>query len=350
MSKQPTETSDPTPPTAQDGEDVSADKLFRTAAEMFLGNLVELVRPELAATLDFDQAKIAPPKAYTDFRKQGLREPDVVAEVPTLTGKQQLLVVHVDIEDKFGKIMDQRMLEYGLHLILKTKKPVISIAIFLKGGKTSIELREVVWEDEEQRWVTLRFYYVAFCLKPSLAEDYVNRPQPLASALAALMRSNIWDRVEQKLECLRGISRAEALDMSQRYVLGKIVDNYLDLSDDEEGRFAAELKRGANKEVSEMVVTWEEALEEREATGEARGEATGEARGEVTGEARGLAAGAVREARKAILLLAERRQRLPPEELAALAAKLEAIHDLDRLHRILEAIVEVSSLAELDLD
>ena len=156
---------DKPPSTASESEEeTSHDKLFRTAFELFLRDLVEIVRPQLAATLDLDHARILPAKLFTDFRKQGLREPDVVAEVRTLDGEENLLVVHVDVEGRFRKAMDERMMEYGLHLVLKRKKPVISIAVFLSGGKKSIEVREVVWEGG--RWVTLRFYYLAFCFIP----------------------------------------------------------------------------------------------------------------------------------------------------------------------------------------
>jgi hypothetical protein len=92
--------------------------------------------------------------------------------------------------------------------------------------------------------------------------------------------------------------------------------------DNESERFAAQLERDANKEVREMVVTWEEALEEREAKG--KGEAT----------------------RKAIVLLARRFHRdIPPDFEETLAA----IRDLDQLYRILERVVDAPSIAELDL-
>ncbi len=306
-------------------ERTSADKLFKTAFELFLRDLVELVRPELAARLDLDHARVLSPKLFTDFRKQGLREPDLVAEVQSLAGESRLVIVHVDVEGKFVEAMDDRMMEYGLHLILKTKKPVISIAVFLKGGKAEIQVREVV--KKEGNWISARFYYLAFSLSKSYAEKYVGRPQALAPALAALMRSKVWSRPEQKVQCLNGIGLAEGLDLSHRYVLQKIVDTYLKLSENEEERFKAELKREANKEARNMVVTWEEALAEREARGEAKGR--------------------LEAARKAIVLLAKRCHReIPPD----FEERLNAIDDLGRLYEILGRIVEVSSVAELDLD
>ncbi len=96
-------------------------------------------------------------------------------------------------------------------------------------------------------------------MSKSLAEAYVDRPQPLAPALAALMRSKVWDNVERKVRCLRAIRRAE-IDDSRRFVLFRIVDTYARLKPEEQRRFDAEIERDRNKEVQDMVITWEEAL------------------------------------------------------------------------------------------
>ncbi len=53
-----------------------------------------------------------------------------------------------------------------------------------------------------------------------------------------------------------------------------VVETYIELNEDEELRFAAEMQREGNKEVREMVVTWEEALAESRAEGKTEGEAT----------------------------------------------------------------------------
>jgi hypothetical protein len=313
----PKQEPDPTPAAAETDEETSADKLFKTAFELFLRNLVELVRPEIAARLDLDHARILSPKLFADFRKQGLREPDLVAEAETVDGESELVVVHVDVEGAFREVMGHRMMEYAMHLEIKTGKPVVSIAVFLTGGPKGIEVREV--KREAAGWTSFRFFYLAFGLSGSLAEEFVDRPQPLAAALAALMRSKVWDRVEKKLRCLSAISRAEGLDLSRRYVLTRVVDTYLELSENESERFAAELEREANKEVRDMVVTWEEALAESR----------------------------VGVARKAIVLLARKFHREVPPDFEE---TLRAIDDLDRLYRILERIGDAPSIAELDLD
>lgn len=80
-----------------------------------------------------------------------------------------------------------------------------------------------------------------------------------------------------------------------------------------------------HKEVAEMIVTWEEALADREARGEAKG------------------------ARDAVWLLMKHRFRSEASDLAQLREELQAISDLDRLHRILERASTAERFEDIDL-
>ncbi len=131
------------------------------------------------------------------------------------------------------------------------------------------------------------------------------------------------NRVEQKLHCLQAIGRAKHLDQNRRYILVKVVETYLKLNEIEERRFKAEMEREVNKEVREMVVTWEEALAESRAEG------------------------GTRAAQDADLRVAKRRFGPLPK---AFEARIRETHDLDRLYRILDRILEASSIDEVDFD
>jgi len=201
-------------------------------------------------------------------------------------------------------------------------------------------------------------------LSRSLAEDYVDLPQALAPALAALMRSKTWDKPEQKLRCRKAIRRAE-LPLAEAFVLDRIVDTQL-TSSPAEGKRYRELEQREGKEVQEMVITWEDALADRyakgraegeargraegeargRAEGQARGRAEGQARGRAEGQARGRAEGELQATRRAIVLLARHRHEELPD---GFEERLGAIHSLKRLYEILEQISDVASLEELDL-
>ncbi len=312
----------PPKPSGED-EKVSKDKLFKAALRLFFKGFVELVDAKLAADLDLEDPEFLPPEVFADFKKHGHVIPDVVAKVRTRQGEQRLLLLHVDVEARFGEAMDERVRRYSMHLELEFKLPVVSAVLFLKGGPTGVELRRV------ERRITGRvfgtFHYFAFGLSRSLAETYVDLPQALAPALAALMRSEIWDKPEKKLRCKKAIRRGE-LPIVEEFVLARIVDTQLQLNPEEEERYQ-ELERQEGKEVQEMVITWEDALEEREAKGRTEGRTEG--------------------VRRAIVLLARHRHGQLP---GSFEEKLEAIEDRSRLYEILGQVSDVASLEQLDLE
>ena len=166
-----------------------------------------------------------------------------------------------------------------------------------------------------------RFRYVAFCLGQSRAKEFVDRPQPLAPGLAALMRSR-WDPVEKRLRCLKAIGHAD-VDEARRFLLAKVVDLYVELDEAQAARFSAEVAKEGNEEVREMVITWEETI--------------------AANRAEGIAAAT----RNYILRILKQRFDSVP---AFVRQKLEAIQSLERLEGILDQAVVVSSVDDLVLD
>jgi len=103
--------------------------------------------------------------------------------------------------------------------------------------------------------------YISFGLSGSLAEEWLERPQVLAAALAALMTSHQWDKVEQKLNCLRVIAKEE--DQRRQFLLKRAVDVYLPLKKEEErARYEAALASAVSN-LSRLYELLEVALEAR---------------------------------------------------------------------------------------
>lgn len=302
-------------------EDVSDDKVLRTLARYFLQDLVEIFYPDLAPDIDFQKSEVLNGKLFARFRKKGHVRPDVAVKLWTRDRDPRFGVFHAELEGRFTRAMEKRLKLYFHQIALEYDDPPVIAAVLFKkgGGPKAVERREVV--RRMKSWVSNRFYYLAVSLSKCLAENYVTLPQSLAPALAALMSSEIWDRVEQKVKCLEAVSRTQ-LDDERRYLLTNVIDIYLDLDEEEEMRFRQELDKGDRKEVKKMVLTFQEAI------------ADGEARGKVT------------EARKAVLRVAEHRWGSPPDDFVS---KLEAVDDLDRLHGIMEQALKVSSLDEIGL-
>ena len=132
----------------------------------------------------------------------------------------------------------------------------------------------------------------------------------------------------------------EEKDPAKQYLLTQVIENYLKLTDDENARFKAAFAQETQTMVP-FPLTFEEALVEKEARGEARGIAVGEARGIAVGETRGEARGV----REAILHLLSLRFGDVP---ASLRNRLVAISELDRLKRIFAQAAAAPSLAEIE--
>src|SRR5262249_40123784 len=89
------------------------------------------------------------------------------------------------------------------------------------------------------------------------AADYLARPEPLAWALAALMRPGQLTRPALKLECLRRIAAVD-LDEERRIRLVDCGEAYLELNFNETEEDARLCTGQENREVREMATTWSE--------------------------------------------------------------------------------------------
>ena len=303
------------------------DLVFKTACRQFFGDLLELTRPDFARRVDLQSVEFLEQETFSDFPKGLRRIADIVAKLRSNDGEERLVMVQVEIEGKFRPAMDARAFFYYLYLRMKYGVPILLITIFLRGGRKALEMREFV--DRAEGVEVCYYRYVAFCVECNLAEKFVKLPQPLAAGLAALMPS-AWDPVEKKMRCLKAIQRAD-VDDARRYVLAKIVDLYVELNTAQVERFSAEVKKEGNEEVHDMVITWEDALADREAKGEAKGEVKGKTEA----------------ARDHILRILQRRLESVP---AFVREKLDAIQNLERLEEILDQAIVVRSVDELVLE
>ena len=298
------------------------DLVLKTVFHHFLGDLLELVEPQFADRVDLTSVDFLEQESFSDFPGGTRQQADLVARLTSRDGEGRIVLVQTEVEGRFRSAMDERGFYYYLYLRAKYRVPVLLVVVFLQGGKVGLTMRRFV--DRAEVVEVCRFRYVAFFLGQNRAEDFVDRPQPLAPALAALMRSD-WDPVRKKLRCLRAISRAD-VDDARRFLLAKVVDIYVELDEAEAERYAAEVAKEDNEEVREMVITWEETIAASEARGEARG---------------------LEAMRNSILRVLDRRLGSVPSDLRQ---KLDGIGSVERLEEILDQALTVSSVEELGLE
>jgi hypothetical protein len=231
------------------GHDQLAKDLVRTFFREFLG----LAAPETAARLRLEEPSFLDTQSFTDWPTGRRRELDLLVRIPSRPEGQAPVLVHVEIERKARTGMDLRMWLYYMQLRLRHGLLVVPILLNLKGGAPGVS-RAVLAEGVDDA-ETARFRFRAFSLSGCQAQDYLERSEPLAWGLAALMRPGRWSRAEHRMACLRRIAAAELPEL-QRFLLVNCVETYIQLSGQDAVELARLAERAENREVVAMQLTW----------------------------------------------------------------------------------------------
>jgi hypothetical protein len=280
-------------------------RLFKRLLRVFLPDFLRLVAPEVSARL----GRACPVFLDKELLEQDRREADLLASLPLRGGGAVL--VHVEIEARRRTRMLPRLREYAGRIQARHGGPVLSILLNLRGGKPGVCVEA---PDGDLTGPGLNsFQYLAFNLSCCAAEEYLERPEPLAWALSR------WSRPEHKLACLRKIAAAPLTD-EERLLLMDCVETYLVLTADG----AREYKRLEKKESEEgdvMQLTWSEKL-----------------------QAQGRKEGRIEGARETLVYLLDQRFGPLPERVRH---QVEGIASLPRLTRLAGKVLVASSLREM---
>jgi hypothetical protein len=300
------------------------DPVFKELLRAFFREFLELFFPEAAARLDLTEVRFLDKEVFTDLPEGSLREPDLVAETRTKEGEPEVILVHVEVQAQKGRAFPYRMFEYYALLRLRTKKPVYPVALMLVGGTGGIT-REV-YEERLLGESILAFRYATVSLPDLAADSYLDSPNPLGPALAALMRPSRKGRARQKLESLLRVVRLP-VDEARKSLLAHVVESYLKLTRREREDYDNYLRELPQVEVETMVTIFEQ-------------------RGYEKGMRSGKEQGARTAKRAAVAKVLRARFRSVPADLDS---RLEAIEDLDVLERLFDRSLTASAIEEVGI-
>jgi hypothetical protein len=321
------------------------DQVFKDLLGTFLPELVTLVAPEPAARLHLSRWTLLDKETFTDWPKGKRREVDLLASVPRVGGDRTALV-HVEIEARYRPEIDRRFAGYYMQIRLRHDRPVLPIGLCLRGGPPGVSVRSVV-EDELGAEID-HFRYYLLGLEGSRAEDFLARDEPLAWALAALMRPAALSRAEHMMACLQRI-KAARLDDLRRFLLVNCVETYLQLDSRDAEELAALQARGNAEEVLAMGrrLSWAEQIEKE---GWDRGVAQGVEQGLAQGVEQGLEQGVERGLAQGVrqVLLRQLGLRFGPLS-EDVKRRVEAISSVERLSQMADQVLVARSLAEMGL-
>lgn len=330
------------------------DQLFKDLFRTFF--------PDLLRIADRDLADLIPPagpgsitfldkEVFLETPEGRRREADLVAALSGRRRRQEVLV-HVEIERRFRGDMGYRLWRYSHQLYVRYARPVVSIVVFLRGGPPGGERTDHI--ERAADWEVHRFRYLAFGLSKTPAEVLLDRPEPLAWALAALARPGKIGRAQLKLELLRKIALA-TLAEGERFLLTNCVETYLQLAGRDAEEYAAFRLAQKIPEVEAMELTWEDrmatrytqkGMEQGVKKGLREGVKQGIERGLEQGLEQGLRKGVEQGVRDTLLHLLERRfGQVSP----SVRSRVEAIRSLEELRGLVDRTLEAKSIEELGL-
>jgi hypothetical protein len=236
------------------------DRLFKSLLRAFLSDLLRLVAPGVAARLRLGRVTFLDKELLTEGGRGGRREADLVARIPLRMSSRDGgdLLVHVEIEARAGRAMPRRLRAYALRIQSLYDGQLLTILLNLRGGTPGVQRVRLAGEIAGPGLSS--FQYITFGLAGCSAADYLERAEPLAWALAAVMRSAPMSRAEHKLACLRRIATAR-LDRDRKLLLKNFVEGYLALTLEQAEEYKLLSARNQNREVRDMWMTWSEKIE-----------------------------------------------------------------------------------------
>ncbi len=301
------------------------DQLLKDLFAAFAADLLTLTMPRIAEQLQLDRLEFRPEEFYLDRPRGRQVRLDLVATAPLRRGSTTV-VIHVENELRYRSRALPRLSRYNRILKTRFGEHVHTLVVYLKGATPGISRQ--TYQTLSQGEVVDTFHYTSFGLARARAETYLERREPLAWALAALMRpASRHGKPALRLACLRRIAAAQGLDDTRRFLLFNCVATYLQFDGRARQEYEALLAEHGNLEVKDMQMTWADQMIE-----------VGRTEGRLEG-------------RLAMLDLVLRQLRMRFDTLPQkLVDKISALRSTESLSRLGEQILAIESLDDLEIE
>lgn len=236
---------------------IDHDRLFKELLTTFFPEFVDLFLPDVAAYLKPDELRNLNSEIFTDVTSGERYEADLVVQAQ-FRGQESFFIIHLEHQARTDAEFNKRMFRYFARLHEKHALPVYPIVIFSHDSPRRPE--PDCYRVEFPGWKVLEFNYRVIQLNRLQWQDFMNQPNPVASALMSKMRKSAQERPLVKLVSLRLLSSL-GLNPAQVQLISGFIDTYLRLNAQEEAVFQEQLATIAPVEqesVMEIVTSWME--------------------------------------------------------------------------------------------
>ncbi len=232
------------------------DSLFKELITTFFFEFLELFSPAVLDDLDRDSVEFLPQEAFADLNKGKKRVVDILVKAK-FRGVPTCFLVHVEVQAARRANFAERMFLYYAVLYAKYRLPIFPIALFSYDKPRTAEPDR--FSLTLANFEAVRFSFLAIQLNRMDWREFLERENPVATALMAKMRIAPEDRPKVKLECLQMLRRL-GLNPARDAMIAQFIDAYLQLTPDEKTVFNAELGKlepEGRQKMMKYVTTWE---------------------------------------------------------------------------------------------
>lgn len=257
---------------------IDHDRLFKELLTVFFGDFLRLFVPDASELVDYDSFEFLDKELFTDVTAGDRREADVVVK-GLFRGQSTCFLIHVENQSNRKAKFAERMFLYGARLYEKHRLPIFPVALLSYDTPRNPE--PSVFEFRFGNFTPLRYEFQVIQLNRLNWRDFIDTPNPVASALMTKMAIAPEDRVAVKFECLRLLATLK-LDPARMHLISGFIDTYLRLNEAERIEFdekVAALEPEPKEVVMEIVTSWmEEGIQKGLQQGLQQGQLEGEAR------------------------------------------------------------------------
>lgn len=183
----------------------------------------------------------------------------MVAQVATIDGADELILVHIEIQREREARFPQRMWQYYNLLRQRENLPVLPIALVLYPGRAGIA--QEAYEEVTLGRTIVTFRYLQVSLPQLEATDYVQAESVLGAGLASTMHVPP-ERVAQIALHLAGLRRvhqarlAGEIDDAHAFLLVNLIATYLPLSARERDELRVQWQQEGDPTMEATELTW----------------------------------------------------------------------------------------------
>jgi hypothetical protein len=206
------------------------DRLFKELLRNFFIEFLDLFFPEVVRNLTRDSIEFLDKEIFTDIASSERHEVDLLVKA-RFRRKEAFFLIHVENQATSQEAFGQRMFRYFARLHEKHQLPVYPIVIFSYDSPRRPAANR--YEIAFAQFNVLAFHYRVIQLNRLNWRQFLEQPNPVASALMVKMRIPPEDRPRVKVECLRMIVKLN-LNKARSTLIWEFMTSYLRLTPAEE--------------------------------------------------------------------------------------------------------------------